>query len=142
MNKTLLAVAIGLLVAGTARAADESALEALRSAAAQGDVAAQYEMGVLYEFGFNMPDNLPSALAWYMAAADQGDGRAIKRRDLLQGQLSAAQVEDARRRRAEFATAAPVPRAAPPAAPAEPAAPPAAESTAVPVPEPKAEEPK
>jgi hypothetical protein len=77
-----------------------------------------------------------------MAAADQGDGRAIKRRDLLQGQLSAAQVEDARRRRAEIAAAAPAPRAAPPAAPAEPAAPPAAESTAVPVPEPKAEEPK
>lgn len=138
MNKTLLAVAIGLLLTGPARAADEPALEALRAAAAQGDVAAQYEMGVLYEFGFNMPDNLPSALAWYMAAADQGDGRAIKRRDLLQGQLSAAQVEDARRRRAEFAAVAPARRAAP----AEPAAPPAAESSTAPASEPKAEEPK
>jgi TPR repeat protein len=142
MNKTLLAVAIGLLLAGPARAADEPALEALRAAAAKGDAAAQYEMGVLYEFGFNMPDNLPSALAWYMAAAEQGDARAIKRRDLLQAQLSAAQVEEARRRRTEFSAVAPARTAAPPAAPAEPATPPPAESGAVPVPEPKAEESK
>lgn len=142
MNKTLLAVAIGLLLAGPVRAVDETALQALRSAAAQGNVDAQYEMGVLYEFGFNMPDNLPSALAWYMAAADQGDARAIKRRDLLQGQLSAAEVEDARRRRAEFAAIAPARRTTPPGVPAAPAARPPAESSAVPVPEPRAEEPK
>lgn len=130
MNKTLLAAAIGLLLVAPVRAADEAALEALRSAAAGGDVDAQYEMGVLYEFGFNLPDNLPWALAWYMAAAEQGDARAIKRRDLLQSQLSAAQVEDARRRRAELA------------APARPATPPPAESSAVPAPGPRAEEPK
>lgn len=130
MNKTLLAVAIGLLLAAPARATDEAALEALRSAAARGDVDAQYEMGVLYEFGFNMPDNLPSALAWYMAAAEQGDARAIKRRDLLQAQLSAAQVEDARRRRAAIA------------APARPATPPPAAPRAIPAPGSKAEEPK
>jgi TPR repeat protein len=136
MNKTLVLVAIGLLMTGPARAVDESNLEALRAEAARGDAASQYEMGVLYEFGFNLPDNLPPALAWYMAAAEQGNERAIKRRDLLQGQLSSAQIDEARRLRAELAAAPPRP-ASPPAA--EPAAP---EAPTAPAPEPKPDEPK
>jgi localization factor PodJL len=144
MNKIWRAVAIGLLLAGPVGAVDEPALEALRAAAARGDAAAQYEMGVLYEFGFNLPDNLPAALAWYMAAADQGNAQALKRRDLVQGQLPAAAVEEAQRLRAEIASAAPTRPVAPVPAAAEPPAtpPPASDTPVVAVPEPKADEPK
>lgn len=100
---------------------DEGNLESLRKEATAGNVAAQYEMGVLYEFGFHMPDNLAHAHAWYTVAADNGDERAARRRDVVQGQMSPAQLEEARRLRAELGTPrAPAP-AAPAPAPSEPA---------------------
>jgi TPR repeat protein len=100
---------------------DEGSLESLRKEAAAGNVAAQYEMGVLYEFGYQMPDNLPHALAWYMVAAENGDERAAQRRDLVQGQMSPAQMEEARRLRAELGTARAPVTEAPAPAPSEPA---------------------
>jgi TPR repeat protein len=144
MKRTLMAVAIGLLAVNGVQAADDAELAALRAAAAQGDAAAQYELGVLYEFGFNMPNNMAPALAWYMAAADQGNAQALKRRDLVQGQLPAAAVEEAQRLRAEIASAAPTRPVAPAPAAAEPPAtpPPASDTPVVAVPEPKADEPK
>lgn len=102
---------------------DEGNLEALRRQAVAGDTAAQYEMGVLYEFGFHLADNLAHALAWYTVAADNGNERAARRRDLLDGQLSPAQREQARRLRGELGAApktADTPPAATPAAPAHP----------------------
>lgn len=145
MKKVLLALLIGHFVVGAVQAAavDEARLESLRAEAARGDTAAQYEMGVLYEFGFNMPDNLSHALAWYMVAAEQGNERAAKRRDLLQSQLTGAQVDEARRLRAQIATVTPA-RREPAASESAPAPAPAAapESMTVPVPEPKPDEPK
>ena len=106
----LLAAALAMPAAHAAEANDN--LEALKRAATAGDTAAQYEMGVLYEFGFNMPDSLVPAFAWYSAAAEGGDERAAKRRDLLRAQLSPSQAEEAARLKAELLAK---PAAAPPA---------------------------
>lgn len=130
MKRSALAALLALFVALplVARAEDDSNLEALKKAAAAGNVAAQYEVGVLYEFGYRMPNNLVPALAWYMLAADNGDERAARRRDAVQAQLKPAEIEEARKLRAEL-LASPAKSDAPPTsepAPAAGAAPPAA----------------
>jgi TPR repeat protein len=123
---------LALTAAFGARAEENGNLESLKRAATAGDVAAQYEVGVLYEFGFNMDNNLVPALAWYMVAADNGDDRAAKRRDLLSAQLNPAQVDEARKLKAELLAAAPAEaRPQPPALAAPEVAPaPAAEGGA------------
>lgn len=93
--KTLL---IAGLIAALPALADEPtgpSLDALKQAAEQGNVDAQYELGILYEFGFNFPDHKATALAWYSRAAEKGNPLAEKRRDLLKSQLSAADIERA-----------------------------------------------
>jgi hypothetical protein len=64
------------------------------SAAQQGDPDAQFEMGILYEYGFNMPDNEVAALAWYMVAGN-ANPKAAKRRDNLIGKLPKEKIEAA-----------------------------------------------
>jgi TPR repeat protein len=77
---------------------DSASLAALRSAAEQGQADAQYELGILYEFGYNFPDHLASAYGWYSRAADQGNAAAVQRRDILKAQLSPSDVEKAHAR--------------------------------------------
>ena len=74
---------------------DSASLATLRAAAEQGQADAQYELGILYEFGYNFTDHLVSAYAWYSRAADQGNAAAAQRRDLLKGQLSPSDLERA-----------------------------------------------
>jgi TPR repeat protein len=71
---------------------DSAGLETLRQAAERGDVDAQYELGILYEFGYNFTDHNAAAYAWYSRAAEQGSALASKRRDILKSQLSADEV--------------------------------------------------
>ncbi len=101
MKRHLLAALLMFLASSPLLAAeDPEQLKSLKQAAESGDVGAQYEVGVLYEFGFRMKTHLIPALAWYMVAADNGDARAIKRRDHLMSQLTPEQVEEAKRYRA------------------------------------------
>lgn len=74
---------------------DSASLATLRAAAEQGQAEAQYELGILYEFGYNFTDHLVSAYVWYSRAADQGNAAAAQRRDLLKGQLSPSDLEKA-----------------------------------------------
>jgi TPR repeat protein len=76
---------------------DSASLAALRAAAQQGQADAQYELGILYEFGYNFPDHAIDAYVWYSRAADQGNAAAAKRRDLLKAQLSPAELQRAQR---------------------------------------------
>lgn len=93
--KYLLLVAL-LGMAPLAWTQEESpSLAELRAAASRGQPEAQYELGILYEFGYNFPDNLVSAYAWYSRAADQGNAAAAQRRDLLKKQLSPSDLERA-----------------------------------------------
>ncbi len=93
----LLFLLVSLTLPVSALAKDLKSLEDLRAEAERGDPAAQYDMGVLYEFGFNLPDNRAPALAWYMLAADQGNARAAKRRDQLKGRMTPEEVKEAER---------------------------------------------
>lgn len=98
MHKAVYALLLALLLVPATHAAEEDpVLASLRVAAERGEVDAQYELGVLYEFGFHLPDHRVAALAWYLRAAEQGSPAAAKRRDILKGELSAAEVEQASR---------------------------------------------
>jgi len=138
--------ALGLVLplATSAAAPSQQSLEALRAQAQQGNVGAQLDMGILYEYGFNFPDNKAPALAWYTLAAEQGNELAAKRRDVLKSRMTAAEIAEAEKLGKTLATRAD--KAEPPVAPApaqsaEPAppadkAPAPAEVTPLAVPEP------
>ncbi len=124
-SAALLAAVLGL---SPARAEENGNLEALRQAATAGDTAAQYELGVLYEFGYHMPANLVPAYVWYTAAAEGGDVRATDRREVVRSQLKPAEIEEAERMKGQLLAATPAmpSAAAPEPAPSEPAPPAAA----------------
>jgi len=124
----------------------------LLNAAKRGDTAAQLEVAILYEYGFNMPDNEVYALAWYLVAADNS-AKAVTHRDKLLKKLSPAQVDRARTMSKTLAASikpAPAPEKMPEPAPApsempaatpgetpamEPAMEPAAPTEVAPIPE-------
>ena len=112
-------------------------LDDIRRDAEKGDNAAQYEMGILYEFGVNLTDRETEALAWYIAAAERGNKQAVGRRDLLKARLTSEQRNRAEARSREIIAG--MPPAPPPvqvepevAPPEEPAAQPPADEPAVP----------
>lgn len=124
-------LAIAFLILGLAvtpplaGAQDLASLEQMREAAAKGNADAQLEMGILYEFGYNMPKNSVTALAWYLRAAEQGNVLAAKRRDQIQSGMKPEEIEAARKLSEELAVQK---------APA-PAVTPAPEATPAPAPE-------
>ena len=76
MTHLVVVLVLGLLAPLTSYAsADE-----IRQDALKGDTAAQYEMGILYEFGFNLADHETEALAWYSVAAERGSAPSARRR--------------------------------------------------------------
>lgn len=109
-----------------AGAQDLTSLEKMRQEAAQGSADAQLEMGILYEFGFNMPKNNVTALAWYLRAVEQGSALAAKRRDQIMAGMKPEEIEAAQKLSQELAAPAPPatttsPAAEPAPAPTEPA---------------------
>ena len=48
----------------------------LREKAEQGDVQAQYNLGIMYETGRGVPQDETEAVRWYRLAAEQGDAEA------------------------------------------------------------------
>jgi hypothetical protein len=126
VTRLIVVLILGLLVP----AASYAGVDEIRQNALKGDTSAQYEMGILYEFGFNLAEHETEALAWYSVAAERGSEPAARRRDLLNARLSAAQRAKAEERRHEIMTGMPA------AAPMEPMAPaPATEKTSAPPPE-------
>lgn len=88
-----------LLTALPALAADDPAgLEALRTAAERGQVQAQYELGVLYEFGFGSAGHKVEAYVWYSRAAAGGSRIAAQRRERLRSELAPEELERAHAR--------------------------------------------
>jgi TPR repeat protein len=109
-----------------AGAQDLASLEKMRQEAAQGSADAQLEMGILYEFGFNMPKNNVTALAWYLRAVEQGSALAAKRRDQIMSAMKPEEIEAAQKLSQELAAQAPAattpsPAAEPAPVPSEPA---------------------
>ena len=119
-------IALPLFICALVPLPGYAGLDDIRRDAEKGDTAAQYEMGILYEFGFNLADRETEALAWYIAAAERGNKQAASRRDLLKARLTSEQRSKAEARSREIMASMPamVPVQAPPAsaAPDEPAA--------------------
>lgn len=107
MKPAIILFILSLIAPLTAGAQDLASLEQLRLTAEKGDADAQIEMGVLYEFGFNLPKNNVTALAWYLRAAEQGNAFALKRRDAIQSGMSPEQIEAAQNLSRELAAKAP-----------------------------------
>lgn len=119
MKKTWLVLVFMLLpMIGTAQ--DEASLDQLRQAATEGNAESQLEIGILYEFGYNMPKNDITALAWYLRAADQGNVLAVARRDQLKSKMKPQDIEAAEKMSAGLAPNKPEKAEAPAAAPATP----------------------
>ena len=89
----LITVLLGVSVAAPA-AEWRGPQEVLRAAKA-GDADAQLEMGILYEYGFFMPDHRPPALAWYILSAQQGNAKAARHRDRLQQKMNPSEISRA-----------------------------------------------
>ncbi len=58
------------------RLTNASELDSLKVAAEQGDVEAQFNLGLKYDTGEGVPENNPEAVRWYRMAAEQGDATA------------------------------------------------------------------
>ena len=132
--RLLAGLAFVLLGIGSAHAD----LDHIKQAAENGDAAAQLELGVLFQYGFNYKDNEVPALTWYTLSASQGNAKAAKLRDALMSKMTSKEIEEAMEQVKSYkptaaaappATAEPAPipeMAAPaPAAPEAPPAPPA-----------------
>lgn len=124
----LLLLAVATLPATAAQVEDPTGLENLRKGAESGDAEAMLELGILYEFGYRMPDNKAPALAWYRLAAEAGNSKAAIRQEALRPSMSPKEVEDANKLYTEYAASvrkpAPAdttPAASPAPSPTEPA---------------------
>lgn len=72
-------VLLGFTAHTVGYSSDSSPIDALRAQANQGDPAAQYQLGVVYDQGRGVPRNPAEASAWYRKAADQGYAAAQHR---------------------------------------------------------------
>ncbi len=77
-------------------------------AAAYGLADSQFNLGILAEHGLGMPKNLPEAYKWFSLAAKGGDEEAAKRRQLIEVQLTPADLAAAQQSLAAWAAKAPV----------------------------------
>ncbi len=132
MKPAIVLLILGLIAPLVAGAQESPSLEQMRVAAEHGNADAQLEMGILYEFGYNMPKNHVTALAWYLRAAEQGNVLGAKRRDQIKSGMKPDEIEAAQKLSLELAalkapaTTMPPPVEPAPAAPAE--SPPPAEA--------------
>ncbi len=80
----------------------ETALSWFEKAAERGVVDSQYNLGVLFESSPEVPRDALTSFVWYSIAASQGDQVAASRRPILEKDLSAEQLDQAKRRLAQF----------------------------------------
>jgi len=133
MKRASVFLILSLVVPVMAGAQDLASLEQMRQTAEQGNAEAQLEMGILYEFGYHMPKNNVTALAWYLRSAAQGDALAVKRSDQLKSHMTPDEIDAADKLSKELMTKQPAQADIPPATdtpPEKPAssAPPATEA--------------
>ena len=66
-------------------------------AAAQGDVKAQYNLGVKYATGLGVLQNNVQAHMWFNIAAVKGDKAAVKNREFFENKMTAEQIAQAQK---------------------------------------------
>lgn len=77
---------------------EADALVWLRRAANQGHVLAQRDLGIRYELGQGVGQDIPEAFFWYSLASQRDSGRATLRRNALLRELTAEQLDTVTRR--------------------------------------------
>jgi hypothetical protein len=88
-------------------------LEDLRNCAEQGDVDAQFALGIKYDLGetvgvtTGVPEDKVLAYMWYNLAAAQGDENAPGLKDTLEQQMTRDQIAEAQRMSTEWIEAHP-----------------------------------
>ncbi|MGA9032557.1 MAG: hypothetical protein WB402_08585 [Sulfuricaulis sp.] len=107
MKRATVFLILSLVVPVMAGAQDLASLEQMRQTAEQGNADAQLEMGILYEFGYHMPKNNITALAWYRRSAAQGNALAVKRADELKSHMTPDEVDAADKLSKELMTKQP-----------------------------------
>jgi hypothetical protein len=115
MKRATVFLILSLVVPVMAGAQDLASLEQMRQTAEQGNAEAQLEMGILYEFGYHMPKNNVTALAWYMRSAAQGNALAVKRSDQLKSHMTPDEIDAADKLSKELMTKQPAQADIPPA---------------------------
>ena len=115
MKRATVFLILSLVVPVMAGAQDLASLEQMRQTAEQGNAEAQLEMGILYEFGYHMPKNNVTALAWYMHSAAQGNALAVKRSDQLKSHMTPDEIDAADKLSKELMTKQPAQADIPPA---------------------------
>lgn len=71
-----------------------TAAQWFQKAAEYGLADSQFNLAVLNENGLGVPEDLVAAYKWLSLSAKSGDKEAIKRRDILKGKLTAAQLAE------------------------------------------------
>ena len=125
MKRAIAVLILSLAAPVLAGAQDLASLEQMRKVAEQGSAEAQLEMGILYEFGYHMPKNSVTALAWYLRSAEQGNALAVKRSDQLKSHMTPDEIDAANKLSKELMTKQPEKTDTPPATEAPPAEKPA-----------------
>jgi len=107
MKRAIVFLILSMVVPVMAGAQDLASLEQMRQSAEQGNAEAQLEMGILYEFGYHMPKNNVTALAWYQRSAAQGNALAVKRSDQLKSHMTPDEIDAANKLSKELMTKQP-----------------------------------
>lgn len=128
MKRAIAILILSLVAPVMAGAQDLASLEQMRQSAEQGNADAQLEMGILYEFGYHMPKNNVTALAWYLRSAEQGNALAVKRSDQLKSHMTPDEIDAANKLSKELMTKQPEKTDTPPATEVPPAEKPAPSS--------------
>ena len=69
-----------------------------RKAAARGDAAAQFNLGVMYFHGQGVPQDYVQAHLWFnLSAAREGEKNATRNRNITAKRMSAPQIAEAQR---------------------------------------------
>jgi TPR repeat protein len=74
-----------------------TAVRLIRPLAEQGDASAQYNLGVFYDNGLDVPQDRVSAYMWFSLSAAQGKEGAATFRDLIARRMTPAQIAEAQK---------------------------------------------
>ena len=74
-----------------------AAMHLWRPLAEQGDTLAQSNLGVMYEFGLSVPQDIVQAHMWFDLAVEHGDERAKINRAIAASLMTPDQIAEARR---------------------------------------------
>jgi TPR repeat protein len=74
-----------------------TAVRLIRPLAEQGDATAQYNLGIFYDNGLDVPQDHVSAYMWFSLSASQGKEGAAAFRDLIARRMTPAQIAEAQK---------------------------------------------